>query len=109
MAAILASSASLQRVGAFSPAQRPSRRALVVRATAVTEEKVEAKAEAAPVEQQTAAPAPTAQKASQPAVRRPHSTSTTYGERLATDPLGECWRRPPLPPPPAAAGGTTNG
>ena len=42
-------------MGAFGPAQRPSRRALVVRATAATEEKVEAKAEAARAEREAKA------------------------------------------------------
>lgn len=103
MAVVLASSSAALRVGAFSRPQRPSRSALVVRATAATEEKVEAKGEAA-VEQQTAAPAPPAQKAAPqasaaPSVRRPHSQATKFGERLPTDPLGEAGAGP-LPPPP---------
>ncbi len=110
MAAVVASSTASVRLARLSrPAQRPARSLMVVRATAATEEKVEAKAEAkveakaeaaapapaakaeaAPAAQQTAAPAPAAQKASAPpSVRRPHSTASTYGERLPTDPLGE--------------------
>lgn len=103
MAVVLASSSAALRVGAFSRPQRPSRSALVVRATAATEEKVEAKAEASP-EQQTAAPPAPAQKAAPqasaaPSVRRPHSQATKFGERLPTDPLGEAGAGP-LPPPP---------